>query len=509
MNNLNDNSGRAYFSEQRTPGQERTMRNRPAFGFRPVLLLITAVGILAENNGRAAELLVGGATTSITPDQPVALDGQFGTRIARKVESPVTATALALESRDGDKILDQAILVSCDLVAIRQGLLEGVRERLLKRLRDFPSSKLVLSATHTHTAPVTQEGRYEILGEGVMQPREYFTFLTERIADVAAQAWQARKPGSVGWGLGHAVVAQNRRAVYADGQAKMYGRTDDPKFRGLEGHEDDGVEVLFFWDRDRRLLATAVNVSCPAQEVEGLSVVNADFWHEVRESLRKKHGKDLFVLAWTGAAGDQSPHLMYRKAAEERMRKLRGLNRLEEISRRIVLAWEEAYEGASKDIRTDVPLIHKVQVLELPERKVTDKEYREALETVSSLSKDPKQKRRMQWNQSVADRFERQQRGPAQPYVMELHVLRLGDVVIATNDFELFTDYGVQIKGRSRALQTFVVQLSGPGSYLPTERAAQGGGYSAIVQSNRVGPEGGQILVDRTVEVINGLWPDR
>ncbi len=53
---------------------------------------------------RGAELHVGGATVSITPDRPVALAGQMHTRIARDVESPVTATALALESRDGDKV---------------------------------------------------------------------------------------------------------------------------------------------------------------------------------------------------------------------------------------------------------------------------------------------------------------------------------------------------------------------------------------------------------------------
>jgi len=73
----------------------------------------------------------------------------------------------------------------------------------------------------------------------------------------------------VGWGLGHAVVAQNRRAVYADGHAEMYGKKDRPDFRGFEGYEDHGVEVLFFWGRDHKLLATAVNVACPAEEVEG------------------------------------------------------------------------------------------------------------------------------------------------------------------------------------------------------------------------------------------------
>jgi hypothetical protein len=475
-----------------------------------MLAVLVTLGLVlcVAGEGRSAELLIGGATVSITPDQPVALAGQMHTRIAREVASPATATALALESRDGEKVLDRAILISCDLVAIREGILEGVRQKLTKRLPDFPADKLVLSATHTHTAPVTEEGRYPIPEEGVMQPREYIAFLTDRLADVAAKAWEARKPGSVGWGLGHAVIAQNRRAVYADGQAGMYGRTDDPKFRGLEGHEDDGVEVLFFWDRDRRLLATAVNVSCPAQEVEGLSVVSADFWHEVREALRKKHGKDLLVLAWTGTAGDQSPHLMYRKAAEERMRKLRGLTRLEEIARRIVRAWEEAYEGARQDIRTDVPLVHMVQKVELPRRKVTEKEYQQAKAAAEELAKDPKQQVRMRWNQRVVDRYEQQQRGDIPPYVMELHVLRLGDVAIATNDFELFTDFGVQIKGRSRAVQSFLVQLAGPGTYVPTERATRGGGYSAVVQSSIVGAEGGQEIVERTVEAINALWPD-
>jgi hypothetical protein len=59
------------------------------------------------------------------------------------------------------------------------------------------------------------------------------------------------------------VVAQNRRSVYADGRAQMYGPTDRPNFRGIEGSEDQGVEVLLFWDRAGKLLATAINVACP------------------------------------------------------------------------------------------------------------------------------------------------------------------------------------------------------------------------------------------------------
>lgn len=476
---------------------------------RVTLLLILALGFAVETPAlSAAELRVGAATISITPDRPVALSGQMHTRIAREVKSPVTAAVLALESREGDKTLDQAIMVACDLVAIREGILDRVREQLKERLPGFDVQKIFLSATHTHTAPVMAEGKYELPAEGIIQPGEYVEFLAAQVAEAAAKAWEGRQPGRVGWGLGHAVVAQNRRAVYADGRAVMYGRTNQPDFRGIEGYEDHGVEVLFFWDQEERLIATAVNVACPSQEVEGLSVVNADFWHETREMLRERHGKDLVVLGWTGAAGDQSPHLMIRREAEERMRKLRGLDRLQELARRVVAAWEEAYEGARQEIHADVPLVHQVQTIELPRRLVTDEEAANAQNQVELLSQNPANRRRMLWHQAAVDRHQQQQSGTVAPYTMELHVLRLGDVAIATNSFELFTEYGIQMKARSRALQTFVIQLVGPGTYLPTAAAVRGGGYSAIVESSTVGPEGGQVLVDRTVEAINALWPE-
>ena len=187
------------------------------------------------------------------------------------------------------------------------------------------------------------------------------------------------------------------------------------------------------------------------------------------------------------------------------MRALRGLTRLQELSRRIVSAWDEAYEGARKEQHSDAVLVHKVATIELPARVVSEAEAAEARSKVETLSKDPRNRRLVVWHQDVVNRFERQRAGSVDPFAMELHVIRLGDVAIATNVFELFTEFGIQIKARSRALQTLVIQLAGPGSYLPTARAVRGGGYSAIAESNLVGPEGGQVLVDRTVELINSL----
>lgn len=455
----------------------------------------------------ASDLHVGAATIDITPARPVPLDGQMHVRISESAATAIVVTALALESRDGEQVLDQAIMVSCDIVAIREGVIEKVREKAKDKLPGFNLNKLFLNATHTHTAPVTMKGEsYRLLRSDVMKPEEYTDFMTNRIVEAAAQSWAQREPGKAGWGQGQAVIAQNRRATYADGSAKMYGATNVPEFRGIEGYEDHNLNVLFFWDLKDQLVATAVNVPCPSQEVEGLKVVHADFWDPVRRQLRERHGKDLHVLAWTGAGGDQVPRPMYDKAADERMRRLRGLTRLEEVARRVVRGWEEAYEGAKLEPVTGALLNHRVEKINLPWRVVTELELANAQKEVEKYKDTPAEQWKYLWNKSVVDRYEAEKAGRSGTFEMELHALRLGDVAIATNEFELYTNYGVQIKARSPAVQTFLIQLTGSGGYLPTPRAVAGGSYSAIIQSSRVGPEGGQVLVDRTVENLSALW---
>ena len=92
-------------------------------------------------------------------------------------------------------------------------------------------------------------------------------------------------------------------------------------------------------------------------------------------------------------------------------------------------------------------------------------------------------------------------------YEDEIHIIRFGDIAIATNPYELFLDYGNRIRARSLAKQTFLVQLScGSRAYLPTEKAERGSHYSAYVSSGMTGHEGGDILVATTVDHINKMF---
>jgi hypothetical protein len=476
--------------------------------------------------GRPGRLLYGWACESITPDKPVAIGGQYHTRIGGDVHDPLFATALAIETRDADGVIDQAVIVSCDLSIVRRTTQQQVRELVRKQLADLDVQKIFLSATHTHTAPALTDTEetdfhpYDFIGSwayripadqtDVMPPLQYLDFLARRVSAAVVKAWKARKPGGMSYALSHAVVAHNRRAVYAGGTARMYGNTDDPAFSHIEGVSDHSVDVLFFWRDDGQLEGMAINVYCPTQEVEGERYLSADFWYDARKLLRERYHADLYVLPLVGAGGDQSPHLLWNKKAEAAMRQRRGLSGREEIARRIAGAVDDVLDVARKEIRTELPFEHRTERVPLPVWQVSEERHAQALalyEAGKDKTDELASPEYIHWrvSRTMLARYDYQKKAPY--YQAELHLLRLGDLALATNPFELYTDYGVRIKARSPAVQTMVVQLTAAcAAYLPTERAVRGGGYSARIDDGVVGPEGGTVLVDETTRILQEMW---
>lgn len=468
-------------------------------------------------------ILIGWAGVNVTPDKAVTLAGQFNIRVSERVHDPVTATALALDNGSA-----QAIIVSLDAVKVSDYVRDRCRNRLGVLLPEFNPENLFISATHTHTAPTQAVSKYPVLNDpAVMTPEEYSDMLVEKLACVCAEAWKGRKPGAVSWGRGQAVVGFNRRLTYFDNSSRMYGKADDPQFSHAEGYEDHGVDMLFTYDDRLNLTGMIVNLACPSQRTEGENFVSADFWHETRNEIRKRHGRNLFILPQCSAAGDQSPHLLLHKAAETRMRQLKGLadgsipglGQRQEIALRIAAAVDEVLPLAARDIRRKLLFIHKVSTIDLPVRKISleEAEYcRQQLKShedaLAKCEKNPRASdysthyRKVRYYMDALARFAEQRERPVLP--VESHVIRLGDIAFATNRFELYLDFGLRIKARSRAVQTFVVQLAGEGSYLPTARAITAGSYGAGAPDNLVGPEGGQTLVEEQLKAINAMFAE-
>ncbi|MGN6493714.1 MAG: hypothetical protein ACTHLE_17055 [Agriterribacter sp.] len=469
---------------------------------------------------QTTNIQIGWAMEDVTPRGPVSLYGQYYDRIAEYVQSALTVTACVITDEAGT----QCVMVSMDVIYALKEMQDAVRQRLQNELPGLDTTKLFLNATHTHSAP------YPAVNS------EFGAILLNGICKAVTTAWRGKKTAAVSTAFDYAVVGHNRRIMYNDGTTEMYGDTQREDFLAVEGPTDPGIDLLFTWDTTKQLTGIIINISCPAQVTESKYYVSSDFWSEVRKRVEERFGKKVFVLPQCGAAGDIAPRDLttrYR-AGEPDMWDVAGIV---EIGKRIDRVIENVYEGARNTITTDVIFRHEVKKIQLPTRVISAEEYRKAVHTVNriratepgdpsspqtawnrflaDIKKNEKTQLHGPWDSKTSDygwlrpmeivieQYENKNR-PAH-YEYELHAIRINDIALATNPFELFVDYGFVITARCRAKQTFIVQFAGDsGGYLPTQRALDGGGYSAM--ANEVGPSGGKVLVEETVVLIDSMW---
>lgn len=488
-------------------------------------------------------LKFGWSETDITPKQKIALDGEFFERATNEVETPITVTALAIEANG-----EQAILCSCDVIGITSELVESVRERITNT--DINRDNIIISSVHIHNSytyraksplkkspsralnmlgafmPEDCEYIPEAESTDVMTPDDAFEFLADAIAKTIDSAWENRAVGGYAAGFGRAAIGMNRRVCYSDGSAKMWGDVDTATFTTLEGGNDSGIEMLFIYDENDKMSGIVANIACPAQVMEQRSVISSDYWGKVKILLREKYGQDFMLLPICSAAGDQCPRDLVRwvepetpikdpnvirndpkfRRADPSMFDVKGTWK---IGRRIVNEIEMAIEEID-EIKQCAEFKHSTKNLSLPLRRVTDAEKIASENRIREFFKgrtrlDYMDSAELYVHTGTLQRYEVQEY--CNTVETEIHAVRLGDVVFVTNPFELFLDYGNQIRARSAAAQTFIAQLTnGSLAYLPTKEAQDAGHYSAYVSSGYVGHEGGELLVSATLDMINDLF---
>lgn len=474
------------------------------------------------------KLLIGWGHQDITPNLPVMLRGQFNVRLAHEVLDPVTVTALAIETEDG---ASQSVMVSLDLVSVSDFIRDEVRKSIAEECRDLNPDSIFLSATHTHTSMTTAAGPGEPVCcwpdvEGY--DRDTITrFIINRTVDAIKQAWTTRELGAISFGITTAVVGSNRRVQYNDGSAQMYGDTSLEEFTNIEGDCDHSVNFLFTYDQAHELTGMLINLPCPSQATEGISKISADFWHDARCAIKERHGENIHILPQCSAAGDQSPHVLITPSCQRRMLTLKygtdmpmSMEMLwrKEIANRIANAVDEALPIASKDIRDVAILKHERAQVRLPRWKLTEEHvelakkeldnWQQQLDTLEANLLDHDYSvayMKVSYFRRIIERYEQQ--ANTDEFLTEISITRIADIAFATNAFELLLDFGQRIKTRSRALQTFLVQLAGEGSYLAPHRSCAQG-YGATPMDGEVGPEGGNALVEQTVEHINAMFDE-
>ncbi|MCD4825237.1 MAG: neutral/alkaline non-lysosomal ceramidase N-terminal domain-containing protein [Phycisphaerae bacterium] len=470
------------------------------------------------------KILIGWGHRDITPELPVMLRGQFHVRVAHEVLDPITVTALAIESQDQSS---QLVMVSLDIVCVSDIIRDEARREISEKIDGLNPDNVFFNATHTHASAVVtvSEEKPSITWPDVegYDREKASRFIVARMVEAVQEAWAGRKLGAISFGVGAAVVGSNRRVSYSDGTVKMLGDTSVREFANIEGDCDSNVNLLFTYDPSHELTGMIVNIPVPSQVNAMISKVSADFWHETRCEIKKRYGDNIYILPQCSAAGDQCPHPLVNPAAPRRMLELKYQTDIEtawrkEIANRIVNAIDETFPIVSKDIRDKAILKHENIKLRLPTWNLTEEHLRLAKkEMLASQEKlDQLEENlldvdysstyaRVRYYKNIIERFERQSEN--NDFSTEINITRLAEIAFATNQFELLLDFGQRIKARSRALQTFLVQLTGTGTYLAPQRSC-GSGYGASPMDGEIGPEGGNALVEQTVEQINAMFSE-
>ncbi len=477
-----------------------------------------------------SKLMIGWGEADITPDlngKLIPLSGQYYARYAKGIHSRLKNVVVAISSGD-----EYFITGSVDNVGCEKSFHDRLCAEVAKLAPEIDGSRIFLNAIHTHSAPRLRLGEEEPADPGVLSIGEYTESVIPVVVQNIVNAWRSRKPGGIIRGFGNARIGHCRRAVYRDGTAEMYGDTTREDFVGMEAGEDSGVEMLFTCDESGKKTGMLLNAACPSQTMEATYLVSSDFAGATRELLKQEFGEDFHTIYEISPAGCQSPRDLVRHyTAEPDFWHADGVDVL---ARRLFAAVKNADLGTPEFAPE---LRHVTRQVALPRRRVSYRDFMAATAELERLTKImPEDKAFEEFcaevhanekldgpgpydsklhhfvlirnAKAVVRRYNEQNAAPELHF--DMHVVRLGDAVIASNPFELYLYYGQNIKARSHAGQTFLVQLSCGADihagYLPSPDAERFGGYGGIVCNGQVGSDGGYKLADVTVETINSLF---
>jgi hypothetical protein len=434
--------------------------------FLPLLLLLLSPSLL----GAAEPALKAGADAQdVTPTQfPVSVNGGFADRKATKANDPLHARCLVLD--DGTTKLALVVVDSC---MMPRELIDAAKA-LAEKKTGIPAKNMLVSATHTHTAPTVA---------GVFQSdpdAEYVKFLTQKIAEGIEQAHKNLAPAKLAWGVAEEPnQVFNRRWHMKPGVKNLdpFGGDADkvkmnpPRMSSdlLEpaGPTDPRVTVLSVRTADDKPLALYANYSL--HYVGDLPPLSADYFGVFAQSVaaKLKAGKEFVGILSNGTSGDVN-NIDFKAEATKTM----PGERCRLVADAVATAAVKAIEKA--EYQSNVHLKSVLQEIELGVRKPTEQEVKRA-EGILEKAKG----RELKGAEEVYARETVLLAKYPDKVKVPLQAMVIGGFAISAIPCETFTEIGLRIKkDLSPFKTTCVVSLAnGYFGYLPTPEQHKLGGY--------------------------------
>ncbi len=424
----------------------------------------------------ARQFQAGAATSNITPWLGISLAGALHDRRAEHIHDELKARCLVLD--DGETRL--AIVVVDNTIISQQLWLEI--KQLTHQRTGIPVESLLMSATHTHSAPA-------VVKANQMEPDEnYLRLLKVKIADGVQLAINHLVPARIGWGVGKVPeFVFNRRWKMKPGtivhnplggidQVVMHPPAGSPDLLEPAGPVDPDVSFVAVHSLEGQPIALLANYSLHYVGVP-VGHVSSDYFGAFADHLERlmevqRQDPPFVGILSNGTSGDVGWRNLRRRLPQADryhwVDRIAGAVAAEVFRIHQTLEYQDwvSLDVINADLELGVRLPSPGEV-EQAKRIVDQTEY--PLK-ISPGNRNQALKKYFALETTLLSQY-------PETLTRPLQVVRIGDLAILAIPNEVFAETGLELKQESPFGTTFTISLAGGRSYLPPPRHHALGGF--------------------------------
>jgi putative membrane-bound dehydrogenase-like protein len=409
----------------------------------------------------------GAATVNINPTSPESIiAGGFLEGRASTVQDSLWVRAIVLD--DG---ATQLALVVVDTCMMQQTLIDQAK-RTASEQCGIPVQNMLVSATHTHSAPAAMGCL------GTRQDETYAAMLPGKIAEAIVAAHGRLQPARIGWGsVDDWEHTHNRRWVRRDdrkvvdpfgeatGRANMHPGYLSPDVIGPSGPVDPTLSVIAIQSLEGKPIAVYANYS---QHYFGAPAISADYYglfcEYIAEMLGESgDGNGPFVCAISQGTSGDLMWMDYGSPANNIT--------MAQYAEAVARYAEKAIDGIQYQPQAILGCVE--QNLKLRYRVPSESRRKWAEPIAAQIQGDVPKSIQEVYARETLILQERQSTE------VKLQSIRIGDVTIAALPNEVYALTGLKLRGRSPAAHHFNVELAnGAEGYIPPPEQHKLGGYT-------------------------------
>lgn len=450
----------------------------------------------------AAAFRAGAFAADITPQQfPLNMPGGFSANLAESANDPLHARALVLD--DGKVSLAMVVV---DNLGVSPALIIEAKA-IASEKTGIPVEKMLISSTHTHSAPSSGGGK-----DGSPEAA-YRQRLLDGVVEAIVKAHEARRPASVG-AASHPLPEEvfNRRWFLKPGKMtpNPFGKMDEVRMNpGTDPNTidrpaaptDPDFLILSIQDEKRRQIALYASYALHYVGATPPKEVSADYFGEFARLLPSRLRGDGTMVAMlaNGASGDinnipfnvtrppretfEQVRIVAQKAADAAW-----------FAHRKIETHDKAPKLGMVERQVELRFRRPAEADLVAARKVLGTTVKEEVEALPRLAQH--------YAASVIAAAERAEKTITVP----VQAIRVGDLAICGLPFEVLVEIGLEIREKSPFGETMVIGLAnGRHGYLPNPKQHALGGYETWLGTNMVEVDSSEILTKNLLEMFAEL----